>query len=214
MAPRAATGSLLVATTWVYFFRFSPVATARLLRVPPIIDPLYWSGELAVVSSGLGCPGPLLGPAPRPLAFRTWRRPSSHTTALGYQPVGIRPSTLPVTRLITATSLLPELVTNNRVPPPSRARPVGLLPIGAFLYGRKERVRVTFAAARSIWLTESASPLATYSVFPSGESTDLLGCRPTLTWPLTTGAPPLTSRMSTLSPPWLEMYAVRPSLLS
>jgi hypothetical protein len=64
--------------------------------VPAIIDPEYWSGEVGAELSGFGWPGPLLGPAPRPLALVTSNWPPSGTMAVGYQPVGIRPRTPPL----------------------------------------------------------------------------------------------------------------------
>src|SRR6476661_8816373 len=95
------------------------------------MEPEYWSSAVFAVDSGSGCPGPSLGPAPRPLALVTFSLPFAYVTEEGYQAVGIRPLTVPVAVSITATSLLPELATNSRFPFPSRARPAGFEPTDA-----------------------------------------------------------------------------------
>src|SRR5437763_2620162 len=79
--------------------------------VPAIIEPTYWLGLWGAVEVGSGCPGPVFGPAPRPFAFVTNRRSVPATTAVGYQPVGMKPRTAPVPVSTTSTSLLPAFAT-------------------------------------------------------------------------------------------------------
>src|SRR5689334_21772449 len=115
-APRAWSGALLRCTWAVQRASCSWPGTLKVDSVPTIIEPEYWSGEVGALDSGSGWPGPLFGPAPRPLALVTSRWPARQATEVGYHPVGTSPETRPRARSTTATSLLPELATNSRRP--------------------------------------------------------------------------------------------------
>src|ERR1700731_2661863 len=107
-------------------------------NVPVIIDPAYWLG--AAGSSdlvGSGCPGPALGPAPRPLALVTNNFDPITLTVLGYQPVGIRPRTASRSVSMTAMSLSPQSATNSVLSSSESASPTGLAPTGAPEYGAR-----------------------------------------------------------------------------
>src|SRR5262249_40524516 len=100
-----------------------------------------------------GWPGPLLGPAPTPLALVTNNFGPTAVTVLGYQPVGIRPRTAKRSVSMTAMSLSPELATYSVLSSPDSASPTGLAPTCAPGYGASAIVSLTMEPSVSITLT-------------------------------------------------------------
>src|SRR5579884_184384 len=113
----------------------SPAASGIVMieTVPTIMLPMYCSEPSAPPRVGLGPRG--LGPAPSPFELVTYNvRPSPATvTVVGYQAVGINPTTIGdrPARSATATSSLPAFATNSQRPSGLTARPSGTLPSGA-----------------------------------------------------------------------------------
>src|SRR5438045_4026995 len=86
-----------VATACVQFARsLAPIGSGTVDRVPTIIEPTYCEFLAGRIDVGSGYPAALLGPAPSPLALATNSRAGVAVIALGYQPVGIEPSTVPL----------------------------------------------------------------------------------------------------------------------
>src|SRR5690349_4770873 len=100
---------------------------------PVIMPPLYWPSMPR--SPGIGPRG--LGPEVRPLPLRISSRDPSFVnwTPVGYQPVGMKPSTWLAPGFftsITATVLLSALATTSVEPSGERASAFGVEPAGEF----------------------------------------------------------------------------------
>src|SRR5579872_786611 len=130
--------------------------------------------------------------------------PSRETaTAVGYQPVGMKPRTRLSAVLetsITATSLLSAFVTNSRVPSGESANALGVLPVGALGNSDVRIVSWTVLSPASITLTELPPEFATNSRLPSGEKSSATGCRPTAITPAGTNVAALNTE--TDASPW------------
>src|ERR1700757_1110264 len=181
-------------------------------KVPAIIDPEYWSG--AAGSSGLvgsGCPGPALGPAPKPLALVTNNFEPITVTVLGYQPVGIRPRTESRSVSMTAMSLSPQLATNSVLSLSESASPTGLAPTCAPGYRARAIVPSTVEVPVSITVTSSLSAAATHSRDPLLSNSSAAGWVPTRMSPTAANWPGETSRTRTVSAPCSATHARLPS---
>ena len=134
------------------------------------------------------------------------RRPSRlNWTAVGYQPVGMKPLTaLAPGRLTstTATALLSALATSSVWPSGERPSALGVLPAGAPGWSATETCSFAACEARSTTHTAFVFAHATNSRAPSFEKAIALGCSPT-------GISPCfwrvaASKASTFAPPHSE----------
>src|SRR5262249_5927768 len=133
-------------------------------------------------------------------------------TAVGYQPVGMKPLTwlwLGTAMSITATQLLSALATYNVLPSGARARASGVLPSGAL--GNREVRIVSVTAPRLVSMTETQldEAQATNRRSSRGWTASWLGCSPTGI--LATMRSSSGSRTSTVCCAQSEMYSRAPS---
>src|SRR5579884_2695374 len=193
----------------------SPVVSARgtrmklpASRASVYVSPAPW---LRRAEGGWGPLG--FGTVPRPLALATTSASFTGSTAVVYQPAGIRPlrRSLPCAsgtfdvcgvRSNTATAFASASATNSRDPSADRARPFGVEPsLGPAGGGSRSR-----ATTRRRWVSSTATwsvlPDAIYKRDPSGFSRSAEGCRATGMRPaLCTQPPPPDEKTATVLPP-------------
>src|SRR5437588_6208061 len=147
-----------------------------------------------------GC-GPFgLGPAPRPLPFATSRVSPAASTAVGYQPTGMRPTRrsrprsrpeaatpeVADERSKTATALLSDSATSRRRPAAASARALGVLPSGGPAGGASRSCAITRRVRVSTTATRSVLAEATNRRAPPAASSNADGWRPTSMRPAAT----------------------------
>src|SRR5579863_9466368 len=135
-----------------------------------------------------------------------------NSTPVGYQPVGMNPSTRlsPAREMSTiATALLSALATTSRWPSGDTASAFGVDPAGASGYSDTEICSIAFARATSTTQTTFVLAHATNSRAPSTDHAIAFGCSPTATSPFS--ARVAGSNSITRAPPQRETYSVVPS---
>src|SRR5829696_2077888 len=124
----------------VYSFNVFSSGTGRTVRAPLIVVPMYgnlrggppsfFGGALPSFGNGLARDW-----SPLPTPIRRFFPSGVTATAVGYQPVGMKPFTADLrgsSTSMTATQLLSAFATNKVPPSGERARASGVLPSGAF----------------------------------------------------------------------------------
>ena len=136
---------------------------------------MYWKSPVG--PRGLGSDA-----SPLPLSTRIRLPSGANSTPVGYQPVGMKPSTSlrpGVSTSTTATVLLSAFATSSVPPSGDSASAFGVLPTGAFGYSATEICSFAVPDARSTTHTALVFAQATNSRLPSAERSIAFGCPPT-----------------------------------
>src|SRR5207244_3035117 len=149
---------------------------------------------------------------PLPLSTKSCEPSRENMAAVGYQPVGMNPSTSlcpGFATSITATVLLSALATSRRLSSGERLTWFGVDPGGACGNIDTEICSAARPVSRSIAHTALVFAQATKRRLPSFVSAIALGCSPTAISPR--GSNDHASKDNTLAPPQIETNSVLPS---